>query len=61
MSYNFKNLADVELLVEVPENASAFIEVDGTIKRVLKENTQTSSSVILYCEDGNGYIYTLLR
>ena len=58
MAYNFKNLAEVELLAEVPENANAFIEVDGTIKRTPKENSPTSSSIILYCEDGNGYIYT---
>lgn len=34
MSYNFKNLADVELLEGVPEYANAFVEVDGMIKRV---------------------------
>ena len=33
MSYNFKNLADVELLEGVPEHAYAFVEVDGMIKR----------------------------
>ena len=58
MAYNFKNLAEVELLDEVPENATAFIEVDGTIKRAPKENSPTFSSIILYCEDENGYIYT---
>lgn len=34
MSYNFKNLADVELLEEVPEGCTAFAEVDGVVKRV---------------------------
>lgn len=34
MSYNFKNLADVELLNEVPEGCTAFAEVDGVVKRV---------------------------
>jgi hypothetical protein len=34
MSYNFKNLADVELLAEVPEGCTAFAEVDGVVKRV---------------------------
>jgi hypothetical protein len=34
MSYNFKNLADVELLSEVPEGCTAFAEVDGVVKRV---------------------------
>lgn len=34
MSYNFKNLADVELLEEVPEGCTAFAEVNGVVKRV---------------------------
>ena len=34
MMYDFKKLADVELLSEVPEGASAFVEVDGAVKRV---------------------------
>lgn len=34
MSYNFKNLAEVELLAEVPEGCTAFAEVDGVVKRV---------------------------
>jgi hypothetical protein len=34
MSYNFKNLADVELLSEVPEGCTAFAEVNGVVKRV---------------------------
>lgn len=34
MSYNFKNLADVELLNEVPEGCTAFAEVNGVVKRV---------------------------
>lgn len=32
--YDFKKLSDVELLSEVPEGASAFVEVDGDVKRV---------------------------
>lgn len=32
--YDFQKLADVELLEEVPEGASAFVEVDGAVKRV---------------------------
>lgn len=60
MAYNFKNLAEVELLTEMPENASAFIEVNGAVKRVSKESAQaqTNSTIILYCENENGYIYT---
>lgn len=34
MMYDFQKLADVELLEEVPEGASAFVEVDGAVKRV---------------------------
>lgn len=34
MAYDFKKLTDAELLDEVPENANAFVEVGGDIKRV---------------------------
>lgn len=34
MEYDFQRLADVELLEEVPDGASAFVAVDGTVKRV---------------------------
>lgn len=34
MAYNFAKLADAELLDSVPENANAFVEVEGTVKRV---------------------------
>lgn len=34
MTYDFQKLADVELLEEVPDGASAFVAVDGTVKRV---------------------------
>lgn len=34
MAYEFKRLADVEALSEVPENATVFAEVNGEIKRV---------------------------
>ena len=33
MAYNFKNLADVELLSSMPETANVLVEVDGTTKR----------------------------
>ena len=33
MAYNFKNLADVELLNTMPENAKVIVEVDGATKR----------------------------
>lgn len=38
MAYNFKNLADVELLGAMPENANVLVEVDGATKRAPKEN-----------------------
>lgn len=34
MVYDFQKLADVELLEEVPDGASAFVSVDGVVKRV---------------------------
>jgi hypothetical protein len=33
MAYNFKNLADVELLNAMPEEANVVVEVNGTTKR----------------------------
>lgn len=33
MAYNFKNLADVELLSTMPETANVLVEVDGATKR----------------------------
>ena len=33
MAYNFKNLADVELIDTMPETANVLVEVDGTTKR----------------------------
>lgn len=34
MAYDFQKLADVELLEEVPDGASAFVAVNGDVKRV---------------------------
>lgn len=34
MAYDLQRLADVELLSEVPDGASAFIEIDGDVRRV---------------------------
>lgn len=33
MAYNFKNLADVELLSAMPETANVLVEIDGSTKR----------------------------
>ena len=46
MSYNFKNLADIELLTEVPETANKIIEVDGSIKRVPNKEVSGGDSMI---------------
>ena len=46
MSYNFKNLADIELLTEVPETANKIIEVDGSIKRVPNKEVSGGNSMV---------------
>lgn len=38
MSYTFKNIADVELLSTMPENANVLVEVDGATRRAPKED-----------------------
>lgn len=38
MSYNFKSLADVELLSTMPENAKVIVEVDGATRRAPQIN-----------------------
>ena len=42
MSYNFKSLADVELLSAMPENAKVIVEVDGATRRAPQVNIATS-------------------
>ena len=37
MAYNFKNLADVELLDSMPSDANLLVEINGTTKRAPKE------------------------
>ena len=38
MAYNFKNLAEVELLGAMPEEANVLVEVDGATQRAPKED-----------------------
>lgn len=38
MAYNFKSLAEVELLGAMPENANVIVEVDGATRRAPKED-----------------------
>lgn len=45
MSYTFKNLADIELLNEVPEDATKIIETGGTIKRVPNKESSGGGGV----------------
>ncbi len=55
MSYNFKNLAEVELLNEVPENATAFAEVDGVVKRVPSKGLGGAGSIKTAIIKDSGY------
>lgn len=47
MAYEFKRLADVEALGEVPENATVLAEVNGSIKRIPGKGLGGGNSVIL--------------
>lgn len=55
MSYNFKNLADVELLEGVPEYANAFVEVDGMIKRVPGKGLSSEGDIKTAIIKDSGY------
>lgn len=46
MSYTFKNLADIELLTEVPETANKIIEIEGSIKRVPNKEVSGGDSIV---------------
>ena len=59
MSYTFKNLADIELLTEMPENANKIIEVDGSIKRISDATSSATPVIIEGTMDGSGnYSFT---
>ena len=54
MAYEFKRLADVEALREVPENATVLAEVNGSIKRVPGNGLGGSGNGIVFVmEDPN--------
>lgn len=59
MAYNFKNLADVELLNEVPEGCTAFAEVDGVVKRVPSKGLGGESGIKTVIIKDNYYDDTL--
>lgn len=57
MMYDFQKLADVELLEEVPEGASAFVEVDGAVKRVPGSGLGgggVATAILRYSADAEG-------
>lgn len=47
MAYEFKRLADVELLDEVPEGCSVLAEVDGAERRLPGEGLGSSSNALI--------------
>lgn len=47
MAYEFKRLADVELLDKVPEGCSVLAEVDGVEKRLPGEGLGSSSNALI--------------
>lgn len=54
MAYEFKRLADVEALREVPENATVLAEVNGSIKRVPGNGLGGSGNgIVIVMEDPN--------
>lgn len=46
MAYNFKNLADVELLNTMPEQANVLVEVNGTTKRAPQVEVDVTAELI---------------
>lgn len=59
MAYDFQKLADVELLEEVPDGASAFVAVDGTVKRVpgsgLGGGGGIATAILRFGSESNAY------
>lgn len=51
MSYTQKKLSEVELLTEVPENATVFAEVNGEIKRVPGKGLGGSGNGLVLVQD----------
>lgn len=47
MAYNFKNLADVELLNTMPEEANVLVEVDGATKRAPMKNNASEEKILI--------------
>lgn len=55
--YDFKKLSEVELLSEVPDGASAFVEVNGDVKRVPGSGLGgggVATAILRYSADAEG-------
>ncbi len=55
--YDFKKLSEVELLSEVPDGASAFVEVNGDVKRVPGSGLGgggVATAILRYSADADG-------
>lgn len=65
MAYDFQKLADVELLEEVPDGASAFVAVDGTVKRVpgsgLGGGGGIATAILRLASESNASTNTVMR
>lgn len=61
MAYNFKNLADVELLSAMPEEANVVVEVNGTTKRAPQVKVESAGGsgrafvVNITFDENNGF------
>ena len=55
MAYNFKSIADVEVVAEPNESANVLIEEDGVIKKAPKTAIGGGSGALIVCTDNNDY------
>lgn len=60
MAYNFAKLADAELLESVPENANAFVEIEGAVKRVPGSGLGGSKTAVIVIDEGTASSVSLL-
>ena len=65
MAYDFQKLADVELLEEVPDGASALVAVDGVVKRVpgsgLGGGGGVATAILRYSSENNASTKAVTR
>ena len=55
MAYNFKSIADVEVVAEPTESANVLIEENGVIKKAPKAAVGGSSAIIFAVDSGGVY------